>query len=109
MKTYEEMKALWESDPEEFERRRTEMIEGIISGAPRESQTALRQLQWRIDGICAKAKNPLQRLQFYQDFFMEAVYGENGTLRQIISNCGEIEKLVKENLPEKNEKLKVIK
>ncbi|HAV11047.1 MAG TPA: hypothetical protein DCX32_00655 [Candidatus Moranbacteria bacterium] len=110
MDGYEEMKNLWENDPEEFERRRLELIELLIAKAPAEKQIGLRRLQWEIDGICIRSKNPLQRLQNFQDFFMKRVYGESGALLKISRCCREVIDLMKGDvIAKKKASLKVVK
>ena len=47
-------------DPEAFEKKRAEWIEAHIQSAPLAHQQRLRGLQFEIEGIRKKAKNPYQ-------------------------------------------------
>lgn len=58
------MKDKWYEDlmnlpPEEFERRRQEIIDEYINGLPEEKQPRERARQWKIDLIRKKYKHPL--------------------------------------------------
>jgi hypothetical protein len=53
IKIFEELKDL---SPEEYTRRRAEIIEEFLEASPPE----LRQLQWRIEGIRRRDKDPLR-------------------------------------------------
>lgn len=56
---FSEWKELARTDPEEFERRRMAVIEGVIASAPPDVQRRLRGIQFRVDMECRKASNPL--------------------------------------------------
>ena len=71
---------LAESDPEGFEKRRREAIEELISSAPDHSQRRLRGLQWQIDMVRARCKNPLESCIKLNDMLWDFVYAENGFL-----------------------------
>ena len=55
----EEWMALARSDPEQFEKRRTQAIDEVINSAPAHIQRRLRGLQWRIDLERSRAGTPL--------------------------------------------------
>lgn len=55
---FQEWSDLYKNDPVEYERRRTESIEQVISSAPEHSQLKLRQLQWKLD-VIHQTRNPL--------------------------------------------------
>ena len=52
--------ALYESDPEEFERCRTSLIQSVIDTAPRHDQRRLNGLQFQIDMERRRADSPMQ-------------------------------------------------
>lgn len=54
-----EWRALAQSDPQEFERRRLALIEDLISTAPPDIQRRLRGTQFRVDLERGRASNPL--------------------------------------------------
>lgn len=54
-----EWRALAESDPQEFERRRLALIEELIASAPPDIQRRLRGTQFRVDMERGRASNPL--------------------------------------------------
>lgn len=56
---FDEWSALYRSDPEEFERRRTEEIRKVIAAAPATSRRRIEGLQFRIDMERRRAKTPL--------------------------------------------------
>lgn len=54
-----EWRALAQTDPEEFERRRMALIEELIASAPPDIQRRLRGTQFRVDMERQRASNPL--------------------------------------------------
>lgn len=54
-----EWRALAQSDPQEFERRRLALIEDLIASAPPDIQRRLRGTQFRVDMERGRASNPL--------------------------------------------------
>lgn len=56
---FDKWAALAKSDPEAFEQRRREAIEGYIASVPEEYQQRLRGVQFRVDMERARASNPL--------------------------------------------------
>ncbi len=77
---FDQWMRLAKSDPEEFEKRRREAIEDLISKAPEHAQRRLRGLQWQIDMERAKCKNPLESCIRINDMLWDFVYAENGFL-----------------------------
>ena len=47
--SFDELKKLAQSDPEQLEKLRTELIEDTISSAPAQHQRRLRGLQFQVD------------------------------------------------------------
>ncbi len=56
---FDQWSALARSNPDEFERRRRQLIETVLAEAPGHMQNRLRGLQFRIDMERAKAGTPL--------------------------------------------------
>lgn len=77
---FDEWAELAKSDPKLFERRRREAVEKMINGSAPRRQQRLRGLQWRIDVVRKKYKDP--RVSAHRIFSMmwESVYGQNGLL-----------------------------
>ncbi len=80
---FEEWMNLAKSDPEEFEKRRKEMINNLICSAPAERQQRLRGLQWRIDMERKKCSNPLSACIRLSEMMWDFVYAENGFLNTL--------------------------
>jgi hypothetical protein len=57
--SFDELKKLAETNPEQLEKLRAELIEDTISSAPQQYQRRLRGLQFQIDMERRRAKNPL--------------------------------------------------
>jgi hypothetical protein len=75
---FDELMALFEKDPDSFEKKRLEMIQSVIVQAPERIQRRLTGLQWRIDSEIKLAKTPMAGcLKVYQ-MMMDSVYGEGG-------------------------------
>lgn len=75
---FDSAKRIFEEDPEEAERLRSELIEAFIDAHP-ESAEKLRQLQWRIDQVRAHYKNsPLGSCVVISRMLMEQVYEKGG-------------------------------
>ena len=63
MKSFDELKELYEKDPEAWEKEREKIIEEFISSMPPERQVQARQFQFRIDSETRHIKNPLVKTQ----------------------------------------------
>ncbi len=59
---FDHMKDLFESDPVEFERVRTELLEDLIATAPVDRQDQLKAKQWRIEHELNKFNDPIARM-----------------------------------------------
>ena len=77
---FDEWAELAKSDPKLFERRRREAVEKMINGSAPHRRQRLRGLQWRIDVVRRKYRDP--RVSAHRLFSMmwESVYGQNGLL-----------------------------
>ena len=77
---FDEWAELAKSDPKLFERRRREAVEKMIKDSAPQRQKKLRGLQWRIDVVRKKYKDP--RVSTHRLFSMmwDSVYGQNGLL-----------------------------
>ncbi len=70
---HDELSELYKTDPELFEVRCRELIEGMISSSPPERQERLRQLQWKIDQTLSGYKDPVARMNKMVELFWEGV------------------------------------
>lgn len=78
---FDEWRMLAETDPDEFERRRREVLEAFIDESPADRRPHLRRLQWRIDMERRYHwRNPLVATRRLFDMMWESVYGEDGLL-----------------------------
>lgn len=78
---FDEWRVLAETDPEEFERRRKEVLEAFIAETPERIQPHLRRLQWRIDMERRYHwRNPLVATRKIYEMMWTSVYGDDGLL-----------------------------
>lgn len=78
---FDEWRVLAETDPEEFERRRRDVLEACIAEAPQRSQVHLRRLQWRIDMERRYHwRSPLVATRRIFNLMWNSVYAEGGLL-----------------------------
>ena len=80
---FDEWKQLSESDPAEFEARRRRVIEAEIGLAAKSQQQRLRGLQWQIDLIRKRYRDPLVSTAKLFDMMWQKVYGANGLLEAL--------------------------
>ncbi|HID98443.1 MAG TPA: DUF3135 domain-containing protein [Thermodesulfobacteriaceae bacterium] len=80
---FDEWMELAKSDPDEFERRRSEEIESFIESTPERHKKRLRGLQWRIDMERKKCRTPLASCIRLNEMLTEMVYSENGLLENL--------------------------
>ena len=73
-----ELSRLAKEDPEEFEKRRKELIEELIDSAPKELKQMLGHLQWKCDAIIQSSKAPLQSCLRMNSMLMDVFYKESG-------------------------------
>ena len=79
---FDEWKKLYEEDPEEFERRRAEVLEETIQQAPEEQQQRLRGVVWAYDQRAKRRKHPLARAQYAQIEMYNMLYQLNEELHK---------------------------
>ncbi len=75
--------ALSKKNPEAFEARREACIEALILSAPVKQQKRLRGLQWQIDVMRQRAKNPMAACVEISGVMWEQVLGEGGLLENL--------------------------
>ncbi len=85
---FDEWLQLYRENPEEFERRRKEVIENAIASAPKEVQRNLRQFQWRIDAERLRHTSPMGSLIAIQKMMLDEVYREGGLLDALLVLLG---------------------
>ena len=78
---FDEWRVLAETDPEEFERRRKDVLAAFIAETPDHIQPHLRRLQWRIDMERRYHwRNPLVATRKIYEMMWTSVYGDDGLL-----------------------------
>ena len=82
---FETWERLARHDPDQFEAKRLEAIERLISTAPESKQQRLRGLQWQVDQTRARAESPLAACVRVSALMWETVAGENGLLENLAS------------------------
>ena len=80
---FDDWKELAISDPQAFEARRHEVIERQINRASLPLQRRLRGLQWQIDIIRRRYKDPKVSSAKLFDMMWQQVYGEGGFLQAL--------------------------
>jgi hypothetical protein len=81
---FDEWKELAKADLEGFERRRRQIIEDFIQGAPPEHQHKLRQTQWKADAIIETSKDSLQACIRLSHLMIEGALKEQGLLEKMM-------------------------
>lgn len=76
-------KNLAKDDPELFETKRREAVDGMINAAPTRSQQRLRGLQWRVDMERRKAKSPIDSCTRVYSMMWDSVYAKGGMLEAL--------------------------
>lgn len=69
---FDAWRALASRDPARYEALRDRVIEAAIRRAPKERQHRLRCLQWRIDAVRRRARNPLAAAIRISDMMSES-------------------------------------
>lgn len=57
---FNEWKALYENDPDAFEKKRQKWVKSLIQSAPSQYQRRLKGLMFQVDAERARAKTPVQ-------------------------------------------------
>ena len=104
---FDELVVLSKQDPEEFERRRSALIEANISAAPKRLQQRLRHMQCRADLVRESAHTPLDATYKLSTMMWDSVTGPRGLLESLNAFLqGDRDLLTP--LPEKREKATVL-
>jgi len=77
---FEDWSALARSDPEQFEARRSQVIQAFIQDAPAEKRARLRGLQWQIDQVRALSGTPLGACVRISRMMWESLSGHDGLI-----------------------------
>ncbi len=67
-----------DSDPEAFEARRSELLQGVIDKAPAHRQRRLRGLQWQLDQVRESAGTPIAACVRMSEMMWDSVLGDGG-------------------------------
>ena len=88
--TPEELRELYKHDPDHFEEIAEDALKVACTGRTPEQTLRRRQMQWTIDAQLRKARTPLGRLQAMENIFYSRVFGADGELAQLMSNCTDL-------------------
>lgn len=77
---FDEWKELAARDPEAFERRRERAIRQLIEQAPDRVRRRLEGLQWKVDLVRRRSRDPQQSCARLFSMMWDSVYGEGGLL-----------------------------
>ncbi len=83
--TPDEMRELYKTNPELFDKLAAEAINQACIGGTPEGTLKLRQMQWVIDAQLRKAKSPLERMRTMENIFYGHVFGSDGNLTRIVN------------------------
>ena len=75
--------ALASDDPQAFERLRKQVISEFLGQIPAAQQSRLRSLQWRIDRVRDRSKNPMSATINLYSMMWDSVAGERGMLAML--------------------------
>jgi len=70
----DELRDLYEKDPEEFAKVTRAMIDDVINSTREENQDNLRRKQWQLEQQLNKIKNPIARMNKMISIFWAGVY-----------------------------------
>jgi len=104
---FDQFVALSAQDPEEFERRRSALIEANISAAPERLQQRLRHMQCRADLVRESAHSPLDATYKLSTMMWDSVTGPRGLIESLNAFL-QGDKSMLTPLPEKPEKATVL-
>lgn len=79
---------LAKSDPEQFERQRSDTVHAMINSSPPAIQKRLRGLQWRIDMEIRRSKNSMDACLRINQMMMNSVYASGGLIESIENLVG---------------------
>ena len=82
---FDEWMELYKTDPQQFEKKRVELIQSEINNAPLGMRRRLNGLQWRIDAEIKLADNPLDGCIKVYQMMIDSVYAEGG-LRDVLTS-----------------------
>ena len=74
---------LAQSDPDQFEASRLELIEAFLASVPEDRREPLRRFQWMIDRERERAKTPLGACVRLSEMMHERVHGDGGLREQL--------------------------
>ena len=77
---FDQWSSLAARDPDGFERRRTALLDALISRAPAHRQASLRRLQWRIDSERRRCGSDLGACLKLSGMMWDRVVGPSGLL-----------------------------
>ncbi len=77
---FDEWRKLAETDPQAFEARRRQEIDRLIGGANEQVRPRLEGLQWKVDMVRERSKNPGASCAQVFSMMWESVYGKDGLL-----------------------------
>ena len=104
---FDQFVALSAQDPEEFERRRSALIEANISAAPERLQQRLRHMQCRADLVRDSAHSPLDATYKLSTMMWDSVTGPRGLIESLNAFL-QGDRSMLTPLPEKPEKATVL-
>ena len=93
---FEAWMELYKQDPENFEKNRKALIQGLIDQAPTRMQRRLNGLQWTIDSEIGLAKTPMQGCIKVYEMMMDSVYQPGGLQDALTMTEIEVKKSVAE-------------
>lgn len=80
---HDALSKLCKDSPEAFEEHTRRLVLDLIESAPTELREGLKQLQWVIDGLKYKYKDPVVRLIKINEMMFDKVKGLNVELAQL--------------------------
>ncbi len=84
---FDDWKELAETNPQQFEKKRKNMIDEIISSTPEHHRHRLEGLQWRIDMERKRSSNPMSACVRISSMMLDSLYGDKGLVMALNGEC----------------------
>lgn len=110
--TPEQLSELYKNDPGHFEELAEAALSRACVGRTPEQTIRFRQMQWTIDAQLRKGKTPPERMHIMESIFYGKVFGEDGELAHLMTNCMDLLRLARgtgEQAPQKKPSLRLVK
>lgn len=92
--TPDELSELYKQDPALFDELADEAIKKACVARTQEKSLKLQQMQWSIGMQLHKSSSKIGRMRIMEEIFYRRVYGENGELEKLVTNCNSLLRVI---------------